>query len=1054
MRQLFLLLAILPTLLQAEPEQWLRYPAISPDGKTLVFTHGADLYTVPSSGGTASQLTQHLNREFHPVWSPDSQHIAFASDRHGNHDIFTIPATGGPAQRLTFHSQEDIPWSFSADGKAIIFSSTRLDSATAIDIPNHRMSELYQISLTGGQPTQLLTTPAEELSISPDRKKYLYQDRKGYENIWRKHHTSSVARDIWLFDLEKNTHRQLTTFPGEDRDPVWIDDSSYLYLSEQSGSFNIWQHKLTTDTHTQITKFDRHPVRFLSRANDGTVAFSFHGALYTLKDGQAQKLKISLKADAKINSTIVSTSEAITEMTTSPDGKEIAFIARGEVFVTSVDHKTTRRITNTPQQERSVDFHPDGRSLVYASERDESWNLYTTSLTREDEKHFHLATALTEKPLLVTDDETFQPLYSPDGKSIAYLLDRENITVLDIASGQSTTIVPASQSYSYSDGDISYVWSPDSQNLAVMALQKNRWAENIYLAPANGKGELIDLTRNGYYDASPAFAWSGEAVTWVSNRHGKKSHGSWGFQYDIYASFLTNRSHRLFKLDETERKLIDDEAWKKLYEEKKPLDPTNAPERVERLTIHSTSLSDYTLSPDGQSLYYLTSNRKKYHLWVRHFYKDETKKLASFGKADSRKATHLEINEKGDTLFLLAGGSLSKVKIADGKVTAIGMTAEMNVNRSAERAEMFTHIWRQTREKFHRSDLHGVDWDFYRKEYQKLLPAITNNYDFTELLSELLGELNASHTGARYSPKIAGADQTAALGIFLDPSHQAAGLKILEVIDRSPLALLDQPLPPGTLITALNGTTIPAGINLAQLLNRLTPDGKERNEVIKPISLREQSNLLYHRWVKRMRARTDELSGGKIGWVHIQGMNDSSFRDLFSQVWGYHSDKKALIVDTRFNGGGWLTEDLTSFLSGQPFLRFYPREQEKIGGEPIFRWDRPSAAIISEGNYSDAHLFPYAYQTLGIGKLIGMPVAGTGTAVWWERLIDQSCVFGIPQTSTLDTQGRYLENTQLEPDIKVNNTPEQRAQGNDAQLQKAIDHLLSLPDPKPWPKPK
>ena len=1060
MKSLFLLLAA--TLLPAEAAQWLRYPAISPDGKTIVFTDGADLYTVPSKGGEATQLTQHITREFHPVWSPDGKHIAFASDRHGNHDVFTIPATGGPAQRLTYHSNHDIPWSFTADGSAIILSSTRLDSAAALDIPNRRMGELYQVPLSGGQPSQILTIPAEEIAVSPNGEKYLYQDRKGYEDVWRKHHTSSVTRDIWAFDPKTNKHRKLTTFAGEDRDPVWNDASSYFYLSEQSGSFNIWLHNLTDNKRTQITKFEKHPVRFLSRAQDGTLCFGFDGAIYTLKENKSKRLNITIKADAKVNSAMVSMSESVTEMTTSPDGKEIAFIARGEVFVTSVEHNTTRRITNTPEQERTVDFHPDGRTLVYASERNDSWNLYTTTIAREEEKHFHLATALEEKPLLTTDDETFQPLYSPDGTSLAYLHDRETLKVLDVESRKSTEIVPASRSYSYSDGDISYVWAPDGKHLAVMALQKNRWAENVYLAKADGTGELIDLTRNGYYDTAPNFAWNGEAITWVSNRHGKKAHGSWGYHYDVYAGFLTNRAHRLFSLDETDRDLIDDEAWEKLFEEKKSLDPEGTPDRIERLTIHSTSLAGYALSPDGKSLYYLTEDRKKHQLWVRHFYKDETKKLATLGSAGDG-PTHLEINEKGDTLFILSNGSLSKVGTSDGKVTGIGKSAEMNVDRVAERAEMYDHVWRQTREKFHRTDLHGVDWDFYGKEYKKFLPAITNNYDFVELLSELLGELDASHTGARHYPKFASADQTASLGIFAAPSHRGPGIKILEIIPGSPLALLDEPLPPGTTITALNGTPIKAGENISRLLNRLagkrtlltlkTPDGKERSEVIKPLSLGAEGELLYQRWVKRMRAKAEELSGGKIGWVHIRGMNDGAFRDLFSQVFGYHSDKKALIVDTRFNGGGWLTEDLTAFLSGQPFLRFYPREQEKLGGEPIFRWDRPSAVIIGEGNYSDAHLFPYAYKTMGIGKLVGMPVAGTGTAVWWERLIDKECLFGIPQTSTLDTQGRYLENTQLEPDLKVANTPEQRHAGQDQQLKKAVDYLLSLPDPKPWPKP-
>ncbi|MGC6427742.1 MAG: S41 family peptidase [Akkermansiaceae bacterium] len=1047
----------------ADDSQWLRYPAISPDGRTIVFTHGADLYTVSSQGGEATQLTQHITREFHPVWSPDSKHIAFASDRHGNNDLFVISAKGGPAERITFHSAHDLPWTFTSDGKALIFSSTRLDSAATFDIPNRRMGELYQIPLGSGQPTQILTIPAEEISLSPDGKKFLYQDRKGYEDAWRKHHTSSVTRDLWVYDQEKKKHRQLSSFPGEDRDPVWAGKEDYYYLSEMSGSFNIWKGSLKKGGEPeQITAFDKHPVRFLSRSDKGTLCFSFDGAIYTLKDKKPKKLKISIKADAKVNATMVSMSESITEMSVSPDGKEIAFIARGEIFVTSVEHNTTRRITNTPEQERTVDFHPDGRTLVYASERNESWNLYTTTIAREEEKHFHLATVLKEKPLLTTDEETFQPRYAPDGKSVAYLEDRETLKVLNIESRKSIEIVPASRSYSYSDGDIQYVWAPDSKHLAVMALQPNRWAENVYYAKADGTGELIDLTRNGYYDTAPNFAFKGEAVTWVSNRHGKKAHGSWGYHYDVYASFLTNRAHRLFKLDETDRELIDEEAFDQLFEEKKTLDPAGAPERVERLTIHSTSLEGYALSPDGKSLYYLSEDRKKNHLWVRHFYKDETKKLTTIGSSGDG-PTQLVINEKGDTLFVLSNGALSKVS-TDGKVTGISKSAEMNIDRAAERTEMFNHIWRQVREKFHRSDLHGVDWDFYRKEYEKFLPAINNNYDFVEMLSELLGELDASHTGARHYPKYPSSDQTASLGIFPDPAHQGDGIKILEVIPRSPLAVLDEEIPAGTIITALNGEAIKAGENHARRLNRLTgkrtlltfktPDGKEHNHVIKPLSLKAEGELLYQRWVKRMRAKTEELSGGEVGWVHIRGMNDGAFRDLFSQVFGYHSDKKALIVDTRFNGGGWLTEDLTAFLSGQPFLRFYPREQEKLGGEPIFRWDRPSAVIVGEGNYSDAHLFPYAYQTMGIGKLVGMPVAGTGTAVWWERLIDKECLFGIPQTSTLDTEGNYLENTQLEPDLKVANTPEQRAKGIDAQLQKAVDHLLSIPDPKPWPKPK
>ncbi|MGJ8696730.1 MAG: S41 family peptidase [Verrucomicrobiaceae bacterium] len=1054
-------------LLHAESSLWLRYPAISPDGNTIVFTHGADLYTVPSTGGEATQLTQHITREYHPVWSRDGQWIAFASDRHGNDDVFRIPATGGAAERLTFHSNDDIPWAFTADGKNVLFSSARLDSAANLDIPNRRIGELYQVSVDGGQPVQLLTTPAEYLSLSPNGAHLLYHDRKGYEDDWRKHHQSSVTRDLWLYDLTKNSHRKLTNFPGEDRNPVWINNEDYLYLSEQSGSFNIWQSSLKKDSQPKkITAFDKHPVRFLTRSDKGQLAYSFHGGLY-LQDNisaQPRKLNITIRNDAKVNSSMVSMSEAITEMVASPDGKEIAFIARGEIFVTSVDHQTTRRITNTPEQERTVDFHPDGRKLVYASERNGSWNLYTSEIDREEEKHFYLSTVLTEKPLLTTDDETFQPLYSPDGKSVAYLQDREHLMILDVESRKSIQILGNDRTYSYSDGDIGYQWSPDSKSLAVMALQKNRWAENIFLLSADGKGDMVDLTKNGYYDFNPQWAWNGEAILWTSNRHGKKAHGSWGFHFDVYIGFLTNRAHRLSKLSEAERELIDDEAWEKLFEEEKKHDPQGLVDRTERLTIHSTNLAGSALSPNGRELYYMSEDRGEHQIWVHRLYKNETEILTTIGGADDDRApSKVMIGKKGEKLFVLSAGRLYEVDIKGGKATPLQKSGEMNIDRAAERREMYQHVWRQVREKFHRTDLHGVDWDFYGDEYEKFLTSINNNYDFVEMLSELLGELDASHTGARHYPKYGSADQTASLGIFPDPSYQGVGIKILEVIGGSPLALLDDPITPGTVITEINGAPIAAGENIAKRLNRLAgkrilltmtdPKGKKIEEIIRPISLGQEGELLYKRWVKRMRAETEKISNGQIGWVHIRGMDDGSFRSLFSEVFGYHSDKKALIVDTRFNGGGWLTEDLTSFLSGEAFLRFYPREQEKLGGEPLFRWDRPSAVIMGEGNYSDAHIFPYAYKTLGIGKLVGMPVPGTGTAVWWERLIDKEVLFGIPQTSTLDTQGRYLENTQLEPDIKVANTPENRAAGQDKQLAAAVKHLLSLPDAKPWPKP-
>ncbi|HBE96143.1 MAG TPA: peptidase S41 [Verrucomicrobiales bacterium] len=1061
------LLAATLGLAQAAP-QWLRYPAISPNGETIVFTRGADLYTVPSSGGEARSLTQHLARDYHPIWSPDGKSIAFASNRHGNFDVFLISAKGGKAKRITFHSQNDIPTSFTPDGKKVIFESTRIDAPESLDIPNRRVGETYLAPVSGGRITKLLAIPSENVNFSPSGKQFLYHDRKGYEDPWRKHHTSSVTRDVWLYDWDKKSHRKITNFVGEDRNPVWIDNKEFLYLSEKSGCFNIWQSSIKKNTKPkQLTTFDKHPVRFLSRSKNGKIAFSHHGNIFVQEKGNEapKKIRVTIQTDDKTNSEMVKLSNSITEMVVSPKGNEIAFIARGEIFVTSIDHKTTKRITNTPEQERSVSFHPEGRQLVYASERNNSWNLYTTSIAREEEKSFYLSTTLTEETLLAGDDETFQPIWSPDGKQIAYLQDRVQLRVYDVEKKTSTTLHDGSRSYSYSDGDIEYSWSPDSKNLLTMLLQKQRWTENVFLVAADGKSEPIDLSRNGYYDMAPQWSWNGEAALWISNRHGKKSHGSWGSELDIYAGFLTNRAHRLFQLTEAERDEIKDEDWEKLFEEKKKLDPEGVEDRIERLSIHSTNLEGAVVAPNGRTVFYMGSEREKFQIWSHDFYKKETKLLTSLGGAGGSGSTDIQISEDGKNLFVLAGGSLHKIGTGDGKSKSLSYASEITFDLAAERTEMFQHIWRQVREKFHRTDIHGTDWDFYGKEYKKLLPAINNNYDFAEMVSEMLGELDASHTGCFYRPSFNTGDSTASLGIYHDWNHNGPGIRILEVIPRSPLDLIDEKLPAGTIIEKINGNKIAAGENHIKRLNRKAgervllsffnpADNKRWEEVIRLISGGQEGELLYRRWLKKMRQKTEELSGGKLGYVHVRQMNDSGFRDTFASVFGHHSDKNALIVDTRFNGGGWLTEDLTTFLSGKTFLRFYPRGQSNMGGEPLFRWTKPSAVIMGEGNYSDAHLFPFAYKTLEIGKLVGMPVPGTGTAVWWERLHDRTIIFGIPQVSTIGPNGNYLENTQLEPDIKVANNPEDRESGKDRQLETAVKHLLSLPAPKPWTFPK
>jgi C-terminal processing protease CtpA/Prc len=373
----------------------------------------------------------------------------------------------------------------------------------------------------------------------------------------------------------------------------------------------------------------------------------------------------------------------------------------------------------------------------------------------------------------------------------------------------------------------------------------------------------------------------------------------------------------------------------------------------------------------------------------------------------------------------------------------------MDLDPAAERAYMYEHVWRQTLKKFHDVDMHGVDWAKYKKAYSRFLPYVDNSRDFADVLSELLGELNASHTGGRYRPGSGNGDATASLGFFPDPAWTKAGIRIVEVMPKSPLLKAEKEIVAGTVITAIDGEVIGAGENWYPLLNRKANTnvrlslrdeaGEEWEEVVKPVGF--DGGLRYERWVRSRREEVDRLSGGRIGYTHIRGMNDGSLRDVFEDIFGESVDKEAIILDTRFNGGGNLDEALPILLSGKTYMRAKPRGQS-LGSIPTNRWTKPSIIIQNEGNYSDAHCVPNAYRSLNLGKTVGMQVPGTCTSVWWERLQNREVVFGIPQVTWLDNDGIPMENNHFDPDYEVDNDPQLEAQGRDQQLEKAVEVLL------------
>ena len=584
------------------------------------------------------------------------------------------------------------------------------------------------------------------------------------------------------------------------------------------------------------------------------------------------------------------------------------------------------------------------------------------------------------------------------------------------------------------------------------------------MVKADGTGERKNLTNSGFFDFQPKWAFGGKALLWVSDRDGKKPLALQGArELDVYAMFFDQEAYDKFKLSkneyslEKEREEKDKEAAKKdtsnkISSPKKDWMPSfeGLENRKMRLTINSGNISDYMLSNDGEKLYFIARMETGYDLWMTNVRSRETRLIAKLNGGPGG----MSVSNDNKSLFVVSDGKMVKVDAESGRISPVTVNGEMVLKADKERAYIFDHAWRQVSKKFYDPKIHGLDWKMYHRDYAKFLPHINNNYDFQELLSEMLGELNASHTGGRYAPPQVNTDATASLGLLYDETYDGNGVKIMEVLEGGPFINAKTKIKKGVIIEKINGETITADMDWNRLLNRQAgknillslydPSTKQRwDESTKPISQGEEQGLLYQRWVNNNRKKVEDLSGGKVGYVHVQGMNDASFRTVFEDVLGKAIDKEALIVDTRFNGGGNLHDDLATFLAGKRYLQMAPQSvQANKAFVPRARWTNPSVVLMSESNYSDAHLFPYAYKAMEVGKLIGMPVPGTGTSVWWETQIDPTLVFGIPMVAYIGKEKRPLENLQLEPDIKVVNDFKSILNGKDPQLERAVKEML------------
>lgn len=1041
---------------------WIRKSAISPDGQTIAFSYQGDIFTVGIGGGQARQITSNPAYDSEPMWTSDSKNIVFVSYRELSKDIWIVPAVGGTPLRLTNYNGNETPLAVLPEGKVLFSASIQADASYG-DFPGS--AQIYSVSTKGGKISRVTSLPMAAISVNAEGIQ-IYEDNKGYEDPLRKHHTSSVTRDIWMHNPKTGEYTKLSTFEGEDRNPVFAaNGNDFYFLCERGGNLNVWKSSISNpQDQKQITSLPVHPVRGLSVAADGRMLFSYNGDLYTCTEGtEPQRLEITITKDqSRRPKELKSIAGGVRSIAVSPNGEEIAVVTKGDVYITAIDHSSTRRITATAAQERGVSFGDEGRSIYYASERDGEWAIWKTELADKDDKYFSFAYDFKEERVTAKGQTCFQPEVSPDGKWLAYLRDRTDIVIKNTKTGKEKVLLEGIN-YSYSDGDQEFSWCNDSHHILCTYMINGGWNNTDIAMIDIETGQITNLTESGYSDGGFNWALGGKAMTWTSDKNGYRSHGSWGAEDDVYIMFFDQKAYREFMLDkatESEEKFLSKGDKKAEKEEKKEQKDSLATEKGKKLDLNLKGLEDRTvrltsmsgrvgghvLTRDGKKLYYSVQTPEGRAFYCLDLKSGDLKKVKSVSGG-------FVISPDGKYIYSVSLFGVTRFDLDTQASKTITFSGEYEYDSAAERAYIFEHAWKQVNDKFYDASIHGVDWKSFHDNYAQFLPYIDNNFDFQDLLSEMLGELNASHTGARYYYR--GGLNVGFLGLIYDETHEGAGLKIKEILPGSVLALQDIDLKEGDVITSIDGKKIAAGTPWWQALSmkankkivvEIGSGSKARSVKVKAAT--SDAAGLYKRWVRQREEMVAKLSGGRVGYVHIEGMDSPSFRELYSKALGKYRGCEALIVDTRHNGGGWLHDDLVTFLSGQTYVEFRPRGQY-IGHEPFRKWTKPSCVLMGEDNYSDASGFPYAYKALGLGKLIGAPVPGTMTAVWWETQVDATLVFGIPQVTNFGVaEGRALENFQLEPDILIYNDPASVLRGEDKQLEAAVKEMLKQIDNK------
>ena len=1039
-------------------------PSISPDATQIAFSLQGDIWVAQINGENPRRLTLHQAYEGNPVWSDDGKHLIFSSDRFGNDDLFRVPASGGIPDRLTYHSAPDKPYSVSQSGE-ILFTTSRNYKQV------ERESEIYALEPGTGTEVRFMDALGFDPVSSPDGSKIAFV--RGTCRTAREAYKGPANRDIWVYDTSSDQYRQITKHDTNDFAPLWLNNEELVFISGRSGRYNVHKADLKGTVNRLTDEEEFGIISFSLSRKTRKIAYQTakQSFLFNIDDKSKTPLSIEISSDYRFDPVVTeSIKNKVDEFALSPNGKFIAYSKRGELFVTRNDKEDDKavRLTNTPARDMNPVWLSD-EVLLFISDEEGQNDLYLMRSTDNQEKDLFFSFKREVKRLTNTEEEESNPVVSPDQTKVAIQQGRGKLLVYSIsASGNLSNEKVLLDGWDAGSG---LSWSPDSKWLAYSKSDLN-FNEEIFIHAADNSREPVNVSMHPRGDYNPVWSKDGSKLGFVSERNNGDN--------DIWFAWLKKDDWEKSKAEWTRKEKEsddkdpkkengDDEKEEDMKEKIAPIkiDFDKIYQRLEQVTKFAGGESEFAFDAKGEFIYYINGgvSRKDYEV-DRGLFKIKWDGSEKEALSEAKNPSDLQKDPlSGKLYFLQEGGVISSLILKSDEIEKLPVSSKMKIHYQEELTQIFEEGWRKLSAGFYDPNFHGQDWEALRSTYKPIALSASTKQDFQTFFNLMLGQLNASHMGLYGSnpQKETQEEKTGRIGIEGEPVQQ--GFRVSRIVPNSPADREESKLRTGDIITAVNQQKVIATNNFYALMEGTADErtllGIKRNDqnieiVIWPSTdLREE---LYNEWVDDRRALVDAYSNGKLGYLHIQGMNWTSFERFERELMAAGYGKEGIVIDVRYNGGGWTTDYLMAVLNVDQHAYTIPRGAAKNLSEehkkfrenypfgerlPMATWTKPSIALCNQNSYSNAEIFSHAYKTLDLGTLVGMPTFGAVISTGAARLQDGSRLRMPFRAWYVKATDENMENGPAVPDIIVENPPAYKAKKTDPQLKKAVEQLLN-----------